>query len=190
MRCFVAIELGDAARRAVEKLLAQLHARRGVRWCTPEQLHVTLKFLGEVPDARLPAVVQALRGAAAGCAPFALELRGLGCFPSPARPRVFWAGINDPAGGCAGWVRAADPLLAAAVGTAPESRPYTPHVTLGRVRDDAGPETRAALEGVAAPAGCPWNVREVVLFESVLSPRGARYTAAARVELGGSARLE
>lgn len=190
MRCFAAIELGDAARQALERLLAQVRGRRGVRWCTPDQLHITLKFLGEVPDEHLPAVVQALQQAAAGVAPFALALRGLGCFPSPSRPRVFWAGVEDLAGACARWVSAADPLLATAVGVAPESRPYTSHVTLGRVRDDAGPDVRRALEGLTPPSGCAWDVRELVLFESQLSPKGARYTAAARLQLGGMANSE
>lgn len=188
MRCFVAVELADTLREPLVRLLRhELPATRDVRWCTPQQLHLTLKFLGEVGDNQLRQVSAAVSAAAEQVAPFSLKLGHLGCFPSARSPRVLWVGMEDPGGGCARWLAAAEKLFEP-LGFARETRPFQPHVTLGRSRGPKGAELLRRV--LAQPAGLPpreMTVREVVLFESRLDPRGARYLPQHRAPLGGRA---
>jgi 2'-5' RNA ligase len=185
MRCFVAVELDRALRAPLLDLLRQqLPRTRDVRWCTEQQLHVTLKFLGDVADGQLSAVCDAVEGAARSVAPFALHLSGLGCFPSPRSPRVLWCGVEDPAGGCARWLELADPLFEE-LGFSREARAFHPHVTLGRSKGPGGGEVmRRVLGQLAVPPTPEMTVGQVVLFESRLSPRGAQYTARLTAPLG------
>jgi 2'-5' RNA ligase len=185
MRCFVAVELDAALRRPLVALLRQQSPRsRDVRWCTERQLHVTLKFLGEVADDRISAVCEAITAAAEFVEPFSLRLSGLGCFPSGRSPRVLWCGVEDESNGCARWVELADPLFED-LGFPRETRSFTPHITLGRSRNPAGGDAmRRVLDEVAAPAAPAMTAREVVLFESRLAPGGAQYTLRFKAPLG------
>ena len=185
MRCFVAVELEHALRSPLVRLLReQLPRTRDVRWCTEQQLHVTLKFLGEVRDGQLPAVCDAVAQAARRIEPFSLCLAGLGCFPSPRNPRVLWCGVEDAAVSCARWLELADPLFET-LGFPRETRAFHAHVTLGRSKGPAGADVmRRVLEKVAPPPPREMTVEEVVLFESRLDPRGARYTPQLRARLG------
>lgn len=185
MRAFIAIDLPDELRRDVGELLARLPGCRDTRWCTAAQLHITLKFLGQIADDAAPQVPQIMRAAAltAGVQPFELTVGGLGAFPTSSNPRVVWLGVEDAGGGCARWVAAADPLLGR-LGIAPEQRPFHPHLTLGRGKSPlAARDLRAALPSIVAPPPRAWTVRELVLFESRLSPGGAVYTPVQRVSL-------
>jgi 2'-5' RNA ligase len=185
VRCFVAIELDHAVRDALSRLLAA--GRRfadGVRWCTAEQLHVTLRFLGDVADGDLKPVCDAVAQASAGRAPFPLRLTGLGCFPSPSRPRVLWAGVDD-GGVCGSWLGAADRRFAE-LGFAPEERSFHPHVTLARSKSPAGARMlQRALPELPAPREAAMLVRCITLFESRLEPGGARYLPAFTAPLDG-----
>ncbi|MGD8454154.1 MAG: RNA 2',3'-cyclic phosphodiesterase [Phycisphaerae bacterium] len=184
MRCFVAVALAPALRRSLLRLLGGLPRSREVRWCTEDQLHVTLKFLGDVADGRVPQVAEVMKTAAAGIEPFALRLGKLGCFPSPRHPRVLWCGLDDAANGCARWLAAADPLLGE-MGFERETRAFTPHITLGRSKSSAGSgELQRALETTAPPPAEEIVVEEVTLFESRLLPQGAQYTVVATAKLG------
>ena len=150
----------------------------GVAWVAPENLHITLKFLGGVEEARLGKVVAALEPAATGSA-FDVAVRGLGAFPTPTRPRVIWAG-TAPAGAFVALGQTVDRAMAA-LGFPPETRPFSPHVTLGRVREPRrDPALAAVLEAAATRAFGTLAVGRISLMRSDLSPRGARHT-----ELGG-----
>ena len=185
MRCFVAVELEDALRRPLIGLLhRQLPRTRDVRWCTEQQLHVTLKFLGEVSDGQISAVCDAVTAAAEFVEPFSLRLAGLGCFPSERSPRVLWCGVEDDGDGCARWVELADPLFEE-LGFSRETRRFHPHVTLGRSKNPAGGDVlRRVLEEVSAPTTPTMTVDEIVLFESRLAPGGAQYTPRFKARLG------
>ncbi len=185
MRCFVAVELDRALRTPLVGLLRErLPRTRDVRWCTEQQLHVTLKFLGEVRDGQLPAVCDAVTAAARSVEPFALCLSGLGCFPSPRNPRVLWCGVEDTTGGCARWVERVDPLFEE-LGFPRETRAFHPHVTLGRSKGPGGAEVmRRVLEEISVAPGPEMTVGQVVLFESRLSPQGAQYTPQLKARLG------
>lgn len=189
MRTFIAIELAPLAKQRLIDLLADLPDSRDVRWVTPDQLHLTLKFLGEVPEDRFDEVRAAAAQASASIQPFEIRLAGLGGFPGRRNPRVLWVGVDDPAQRCRAWVQAADPLLAN-LGYEPEQRAYTPHITLGRSKSPAGGRLMTDVlerHAAAAPAGTHapvTNVREVVIFESRLHPKGAQYFPLAHVPLG------
>ncbi len=184
MRTFVAIELEPLLRRPLVKLLRTLPDSEGVKWCTEHQLHVTLKFLGEVTDRQIAKVCDAVAAASAEVEPFPLRIRGLGCFPGPSNPRVLWCGVEDPTGSCRRWVELADPLLAE-MNFKPETRAFTPHITLGRSRSTAGARViQEVLESVAPPDTDEMQVGQVIVFESRLLPGGAQYKAMATVPLG------
>lgn len=185
MRTFIAIELDAALRRPLLKLLREeLPQTRDVRWATEQQLHVTLKFLGEISDAQLPRVCEAVQTASTQVPPFPLSISGLGCFPGQRNPRVLWCGVEDPTGGCQRWVELADPLFAD-LGFKPETRAFTPHITLGRSRSTAGGQViREVLDTVPPPQTDQMQVERVVIFESRLLPTGAQYKPLATVPLG------
>ncbi|MEP0847881.1 MAG: RNA 2',3'-cyclic phosphodiesterase [Phycisphaerae bacterium] len=186
MRCFVAIELDLGAREALASLVRNAPRSRDVRWCSPEQLHVTLKFLGDVDDALLPGVCDAVVNAAARVEPFTVALGEIGAFPNARSPRVLWCGLSDPSGGCAAWLRAADPAMEA-LGFEPERRALHPHITLARSRAGPGNAFLARmLAELPFPPARETSVEAVVLFQSTLDPRGVRYTPMLRAPLGGT----
>ncbi len=159
-------------------------AASGVGWVAPDNLHVTLKFLGGVEPGRLADTEVALARAASAAPPFDLTLGGVGAFPTSSRPRVVWAGVaggRDALGTLAGRVDSA----LADLGFERETRPYSPHVTLGRVR---APRRDAALAAaIEAGAGRGFGtlrVDRLVLMRSDLSPRGARHTVLVSWPLG------
>lgn len=185
MRTFIAIELEPAVRRPLLKLLSEdLPAARDVRWCGENQLHVTLKFLGDVSDTQLPKVCDAVAAASAQIEPFPLRVKGLGVFPAPRNPRVLWCGIEDPTQSCRRWVECADPLLTE-LGFKPETRAFTPHITLGRSRSSQGAAVlRSVLDTLPPPESDEMQVGQVVVFESRLLPTGAQYRPLATIPLG------
>ncbi|MBN2445955.1 MAG: RNA 2',3'-cyclic phosphodiesterase [Phycisphaerae bacterium] len=186
MRCFVAVELDHATRRPLVKLIDErLPRTRDVRWCTGQQLHVTLKFLGEVREQDLQPVCAVVKAAADQVTPFPLALTRLGAFPNARSPRVMWCGVRDDHGGCRRWLELADPLLAD-LGFERESRAFSPHITLGRGKSAAGARLmREQLESLASPTAPETLVREVVLYESLLKPGGAEYRPLLTASLQG-----
>lgn len=183
MRCFVAIDLATDVRAAIARAETRVRTaapHADVRWVDPTQFHLTLKFLGAVADERVPALSAALETAVAGSPPVALTAAGLGAFPSPARPRVLWAGITTGVPELAELAGAIDRALGP-LGFLPESRPFRGHLTIGRVRSPRGrTELVAALRAAGAPHLGTWTVPEVVLYESRLRPAGAVYVPVSR----------
>ncbi len=175
MRLFVALELSDAVRAAVRDLIARLQrARADIRWVRPEGMHLTLKFIGEVPEEKLALIRQALASVASP-QPVALEFGGLGFFPHERRPRVLWVGIqaSENLSPLAAEIEAAlEPL-----GIERENRDYVPHLTLGRFKSSKG--TDKLHEEIAALPSTHFGrieTGEFFLFQSKLSPAGAHYT--------------
>ncbi len=189
VRSFVAIELDvhlSAALRELQGRLQRAPLARLGRWVSPEGIHLTLKFLGNVPTDRVPELEQALRRACARIASFPIGIAGLGCFPSLQRPRVLWVGVEEPTGSLQHLYSAVEHELERA-GFRPEDRPFTPHLTLARIHDHATNRERAefgawvreqAIDRVGA-----MEVREVCLMRSVLRPGGAVYSRLATVPL-------
>lgn len=184
VRTFIAIEMPESARAFLARCQDRLRGAGGtVRWVRPELIHLTLVFLGEVASARLPAVEAAVREAAGGFAPLALEPRGVGRFPPRGRPRVVWVGVDEPTGGLVRLQKAvADATAAFAEKT--EDRAYAAHLTLGRVQGGDVHALAEAVDAMAEERGRALEAREVVVFRSVLAPGGPTYTPLARVPLG------
>ena len=187
----MAVDVSAEVREAVAAAQAELRAAAGradVRWADVMQLHLTLQFLGNVPDERVQDIVDAIARASAGTGSLALEARGLGGFPSTRRPRVVWAGVGGDVARLA--------RLAASIGAAlgpcgypAEARAFHAHVTLGRVRSPRG--LGRLVRGIEAAADEPlgaWTATEVVLYQSRLRPTGALYEAVARLPLRPASR--
>jgi len=180
----VAILLEDAVRGELAAAIERLRpVSRDVGWVNPGNLHLTVKFLGNVVQDRIDAIVSALTGAVEGLGAFDAAIRGLGAFPSLTRPRVIWAGVAEGAGAMVEVARRVDEALVA-VGFAREARPFSPHTTLGRVRRPGpNPALASALRAQEASEFGRIHVGGVRLMRSELSPRGARYTELATAVL-------
>jgi len=182
----VAVNLPAEERRAVWESVAPLRASASpVRWAAESELHITLKFLGEVADDRAGPIGMALAGAVEGVKAFDLGLGGVGAFPDFAAPRVLWVGVER---------HPALELLANDVegavrpfGFQPELRPFQPHLTVGRPRRDAVPASLQVLESLAAAVDYA-GVIPVAALDLMVSRQGSggpRYQSLHRAELGG-----
>ncbi len=186
MRCFIAIEISDEIRKALGELIQRLSGMgRGIRWVPPENIHLTLKFLGEVEDDRVPEIGRRLSEISSGHSPISLRVRGAGAFPSLRSPQVIWVG-SEVSPGLESLYREIEEAMAA-LGFERERRDFNPHLTLGRVKD------RRALDPVMKELQLmkdqDWGaveVTEVVLMKSVLTPKGAEYSRVSVFPLSGS----
>ena len=193
VRTFVAVTLEPEVLRALEEAQGRLRALdggRACRWIGADGIHLTLHFLGDVPEGRLPAVFEAV---ARGCrcfAPIDIGIVGLGCFPNLRQPRIVWAGVHEETGRLIDLQRAIGQELAR-VGYPPERRPFTPHLTIGRVRRDAARGDAAALgRSVSAQPQevlAKMRVERVHVIKSDLGPSGAVYAVMATSELRAEA---
>lgn len=171
VRTFLAVPVPPAVVEQATRLQRELgRALPGVRWARPESMHLTLRFFGDVDQVTLDGMAEVVLSVERLCSPFAVEVRGVGAFPSADRPRVLWLGLGG-----------AEPLLAlytlleeklAAAGIPAESRPFTPHLTLGRARQRL-PSARSLLEPYREVACGTLPVDRLILFESRLRPGGA-----------------
>ena len=186
MRLFVAIALNDAVKAELRKAQRALAAfDRTARWVTQDQMHLTLKFLGEVPDAQVEAICTAAGLAAAAMVPFELTVGGCGCFPPKGPVRVVWVGTEEPGGVLARGNEACEAHYAE-LGFPREGRPFSPHLTLGRVRDDAtAGKLRQAVSAMQV-ARHRQPVKELCVVQSTLTPQGARYAIVSRHPLGSA----
>ncbi|MHB1133054.1 MAG: RNA 2',3'-cyclic phosphodiesterase [Chloroflexota bacterium] len=195
MRLFIALELPAKVRDELGRqqadlraLVAQqnLPAGSSLKWTAPEGIHLTLKFLGEVTEKSVATLVEAMAAACARRAPLALTLAGRGAFPNALRPRILWVGIGGEVAALEQLQKAVD-LQVGKLGFFPEDRPFSPHLTLARVRQQASAEERqsvaALLSQAQPPAPLAFVARQVNLFRSELRPTGASYTALATATL-------
>ncbi len=177
--------MGAGLKRAIQRLQEQLRESCGkhvVRWLKPDQLHLTLKFFGNVGSDQLPELSNALRCACQGVTAFRLAIGGLGCFPSLQRPSVIWLGVSGDVDILDTLQKEID-LATKAFGDHSEFREFSPHLTIGRVKA-AGREARQVGLAIGnAPAGeiGSWDVPEVELIQSTLSPEGSTYRPLANV---------
>jgi 2'-5' RNA ligase len=177
IRAFVAILLSDEIREAIASLIDSLcPSGRSVAWVKPENLHLTLTFLGNHSEERLSRVKEGLVEAAAGVAAFELSLVGLGGFPDLRRPRVLWVGASDGADASIALAKKVEESLHRQ-GFPGEERPFSPHLTIGRLKDPRGFEPlRSAFTDGRARALGRLAVSAIHLMRSDLSPKGARYS--------------
>ena len=184
MRLFAALPVSGAAREELAGVIERLSREAWpVRWARPEGLHLTVKFLGEVPPEREPSIAQALAGAVTGMTPLPLAAREFGGFPTLERARVLWCGYD------------AEPALELlvdrverafeALGFAVEGRPFRAHVTLGRVREGGRLPAAGVTELDALRPTADFTAEALVLYQSVSAPGGPRYTPRLTLPFGG-----
>jgi RNA 2',3'-cyclic 3'-phosphodiesterase len=188
IRAFVAIELTHDVKEALKTLQGKLKSasRISVKWTDPEGTHLTLQFLGNIDSAIVNKITAGLESASSGIKPFSLRVSGLGVFPGQTRVRVVWIGLTGDLEMLSRLKKniqnALEPL-----GFKPEARAFTPHLTLGRVRDDARSDERLELGKLIGETkeniDIVFNVKTVHLFRSQLKPTGAVYSKIATIEL-------
>ena len=182
-RVFVAILFPSDVRTAIARQTAELRggdpALKPVR---EEQIHLTLRFLGDTPRARLDEVAARLCEVAAEIEPFELDVEGAGAFPGARRPVVLWAGVRESDALETLHETVEETLVSLGLGR--DDRPFHPHVTVARVRRGGGtpPHLREALAGAVVRAAV--RVASIALVESVLGPGGARHEVLERCRLG------
>jgi len=194
LRTFIAVELDQELRATLAGIQARLRGAvppRAVRWAQPEGIHLTLKFLGDTPLDKVEQVKVALAQAAGQIPDFAITVGGVGCFPDARRPRVVWVGVQEPSGSLDRLWHAVESHVAP-LGFPTEKRPFSPHLTLGRVqRYASGAEVRdigqavAALSAEMAGVQDEMAVSSVAYIKSDLRPTGAVYTTLAKATLHG-----
>lgn len=190
LRLFFAVPVPADARARVGDVIATVQASVGdgtarIRWVRVDGLHLTLRFLGPTPEDRVPSLQAGADALASADAPFEVALAGGGAFPSLARPRSLWVGVSEGADRLA---NLADGLTAAAgkCGLVLDTRPFTPHLTIGRTDGvRLGPTAAHALEAAADGLDVRFAVDRVVLFRSILGGGPARYEPLHEARLGG-----
>ncbi len=186
IRTFVAIELNPLVRKALaqvqEDLRSRLQKATGpevrIQWVKPESVHLTLKFLGDIPEERVPEIETALARVAGARARCTVDVGGLGAFPDTRAPRVLWVGLSGQVEGVTQLAAAVERALVA-LGCAPEPKPFNPHLTLARIKERSRDIGRALAAGrlleQVTPVGTV-TVNAVALMKSELKPSGAVYT--------------
>jgi RNA 2',3'-cyclic 3'-phosphodiesterase len=182
VRCFVAIDIPQEIKSAISGIIRKIGRVEGIRWVSESNMHLTLKFLGEVGDTLVPDIEKRLRAVGARHRFSSTGIRGTGAFPNLKRPNVLWVGLDR-----------SEPLEALAhdieselaeLGFAGENRPFSPHLTIGRVRDLRGIEP--ALRELSTYKDTFFGtieVGEILLMKSVLKPSGAEYSKEAVIRL-------
>jgi 2'-5' RNA ligase len=189
IRSFIAIELPEEAKEGLARLRKELERgeHKFVKWVDPGGIHLTLKFLGNIPSKRVAEITEAIKEAAQGISPFHLEISGLGAFPSLRQARVLWVGIGGEVDKLSRLQQNIDSTLAA-LGFAKEERPFVPHLTLARIRQGASPPERRSFGELVGSTTFedkyPVEVEAVRLMRSQLTPAGAIYTCLSAVGLG------
>jgi RNA 2',3'-cyclic 3'-phosphodiesterase len=181
IRAFIAIEIPVEIQKGIARNIADLKKNAGksaVRWVATENIHLTLKFLGDVSPINVELIQQMLASEANQHPGFEIHVGTFGCFPNPHRPRTLWVGLQAPPE-LASLQRGIE-AAAAKIGYTPEERSFSPHLTVGRVRETATPveiqTLRAALETVKIGELGKVQVNTVHLLKSDLQPGGAVYT--------------
>jgi 2'-5' RNA ligase len=193
LRAFVALEIPLEIQDAIQQATAGLRKALGpalVRWVPPHNVHLTLKFLGDVSPANLEMLQQMLVVETEQQPCFEFEVSGLGIFPTPRRPRVLWIGIQAPA--TLESLQRSIEAAAERLGYEAEGRPFSPHLTIGRVRQhlssDQQRRVREAVKGVKVGSLGQTSASGVVLFRSDLQSSGAVYTPLFTTPLGNHSR--
>ena len=189
MRCFIGISLPDIVRRDLAKAVQEFCLEQApVSWTVPENLHITLKFLGETDKKRVFAVEKGLAEIAAGFPAFSLQTAGGGIFPDPRDPKILWAGFGEPLE-LAGKLQQTISNTMMLVGFPAEGRLFHPHVTIGRVRGTL--PTGWGDRFLRYFAGRTFGivpVSSIILYESRLSKGGAIYSVIREFPLMGASR--
>ncbi len=182
VRTFVAVDTSPEVKAELSCLLSGLmgKTRLNVKWVKPEQMHLTLAFLGEVAAEFIERTKEQLAAVAVRFAPIRCQLSGLGAFPDPARARVLWTGVTTGDKEIKGLQKEVSRALGR-IGYLPEKRAFTPHLTLGRIRDFGDARFIQEIKFVSSE----WQIDRLTLYRSELYPDGPVYTPLAQFFLKG-----
>jgi RNA 2',3'-cyclic 3'-phosphodiesterase len=190
LRCFVAVGIPGPLKEAVAGAIEALKkCGADVRWVAVENVHLTLKFLGETDESMVVRISDALSERLSSYSPFCINISGVGCFPDIRRPRVIWVGIEESPAlkKLAGEVES----LLADFGYPADDRAFSPHLTIGRVRSPKGIRGMMKdLEKLAAYSFGAMEIESVSLMKSELRPAGAEYGSLAEIHFGGRSNVE
>ncbi|MEO0025759.1 MAG: RNA 2',3'-cyclic phosphodiesterase [candidate division WOR-3 bacterium] len=180
IRSFVAVDTSATVKGELAQLLKNLKVETEfpVKWVNPEQMHITLAFLGDVTSGFIRNAESVLRHSLAGFPEFLCRLTGLGVFPSMNRARVIWAGVGAGADRVIVLQKKVVQALLQ-IGFVPEKRPFSPHLTLGRLREPVNAQFITGKSFVSSE----WRVSEVIVYQSELRPAGPVYTPLIRLRL-------
>lgn len=188
IRSFIAVELPDEVKVALAQLQDQLKTGKQlpVKWADPYGIHLTLKFLGNIAVNKINEITGAIEKATEGISPFHLEVKDLGVFPNFKRVRVVWVGVSGEVAQLSQLQQRIESNLAP-LGFAHESRPFTPHLTLARVREQASPDEQQNFGQLIASArfetSYSFNVDSINLMRSQLTREGAIYSRISSIKL-------
>jgi len=184
IRAFIAVDLDDPVIEKVCHVVEILKPRiTEIRWLRKENLHLTLKFLGNIAESQVEPITAALRHPLGLFSPCTISAKGLGVFPDFRRPKILWVGLTGDQ-----LVQLAAEIESALMplGFTPENRAFTPHLTIGRWREGSRPakNLRQEIDSLNDFEFGACAVRQIVLFQSVLKPEGASYSELRTIQLG------
>ena len=184
IRAFIAVDLDDPVIEKVCNVVEILKSRiTEIRWLRKENLHLTLKFLGNIAESQVEPITAALRHPLGLFSPCTISAKGLGVFPDFRRPKILWVGLTGDQ-----LVQLAAEIESALMplGFTPENRAFTPHLTIGRWREGSRPakNLRQEIDRLNDFEFGACAVRQIVLFQSVLKPEGASYSELRTIQLG------
>lgn len=185
LRLFIAFELSEEIRIALGEYMQPLRALPGkVSWVKPDNIHLTIKFLGDAPEKRIDEITASLREIAAINRAIDAEVSGSGVFPNERRPRIVWIGLEEKSGRLQGLASAINDRMHA-LGFEKEQRRFSPHLTIGRVREGAIDKIIRQMQAQSfAKQDVQFN--EITLMRSELRPGGSIYTPLGKFKLGNS----
>ena len=184
LRTFIALELDPAVRETLAGLQGALKKLDlDVKWVKPQNIHITLKFLGQIRQKKIKAIVDIFAEMYDSTEPFEVRLTTLGAFPNVRRPKVIWAGLEDSNGQLKTLASRTEEILCR-LGFPKEQREFTSHITLGRVRSFKNlPRLSKALEEIKVPFQLNQHFNTVTFFKSTLTPQGPIYESLLTYEL-------
>jgi len=185
IRAFIAIELPETIKSSIETIQARLKSLElPLRWVRVENIHLTMKFLGDIEEIEIESIESVLRDSVKMQAPLTLSAKGVGVFPGIRRPRVLWVGIHDHETGLAGLQKSIENQLHR-IGYSKEGRPFKGHLTVGRAKGYVDERKfKEALDSFLAFESSLFTVNEFFIFRSVLKQGGPEYTKLIRIPLG------
>ncbi len=183
MRAFIAIEITKEIQETLSKLQAELKtAPADAKWVEPENIHLTLKFLGEVEEQKIPRIIQSLKEVSRIFKPFMMELKNIGGFPTIQSPRVIWVGIEKGKEGLHELAASIEDTLVK-LKFPKETRKFSSHLTIGRVKYIKDKKSFSQILSKAQFSPLPQEVKSITLFKSTLTPHGPIYEKLSEIGL-------
>jgi 2'-5' RNA ligase len=191
IRSFLAIELPRAILKKIEDVQGDLRSSHAdVRWVSPDRIHLTLKFFGNIDELKIDPIAKSMGGLTHALSPFPLKVRALGAFPHFKNPRVIWVGLVDGKEVLTSFQKELEKELEK-IGFEPEGRSFHPHLTLGRVKSNRGrDELVGRMERYREEEFGDFQVERMILFKSDLRPTGPIYTPLKEIKLGTDHSME